>query len=55
LFRINIETACFGVSIEPKQRKMNRNKEKGTKINRKRRKIGEEFKKNDGKFVLLKI
>jgi hypothetical protein len=34
LFRINIETACFGVSIEPKQRKRkrNKNKEKGTKI-----------------------
>jgi hypothetical protein len=45
LFRINIETACFGVSIEPKQRKRNRNKGKGTKINRKRRKIGEELKK----------
>jgi hypothetical protein len=28
LFRFNIETACFGVSIEPKQRKMNRNKPK---------------------------
>jgi hypothetical protein len=32
LFRINIEAACFGVSIEPKQRKRNQNKEQGTKI-----------------------
>jgi hypothetical protein len=35
LFRINIETACFGVSIERKQRKRNPNKEKGTETNKK--------------------
>jgi hypothetical protein len=28
LFRFNIETGCFGVSIEPKQSKKNRNKQK---------------------------
>jgi hypothetical protein len=33
LFRFNIETACFGVSIEPKQWKRNRNKiEKDIKL-----------------------
>jgi hypothetical protein len=31
LFRFNIETACFGVSIEPKQRRRNRNKPKKKK------------------------
>jgi hypothetical protein len=30
LFRFNIETACFGVSIEPKRVKRNRNKPKKT-------------------------
>jgi hypothetical protein len=32
LFRFNIETACFGVSIEPKQNKNNRNKQKKKKL-----------------------
>jgi hypothetical protein len=32
LFRFYIETACFDVSIEPKQEKMNRNKPKKGKF-----------------------
>jgi hypothetical protein len=32
LFRFNIETGPFGVSVEPKQRKKNRNKPKKGKI-----------------------
>jgi hypothetical protein len=33
LFRFYIETACFGVSIQPKQNKNNRNKQKKVKHN----------------------